>query len=197
MTLIRPFAIPVLSLFLAHASTLHAEDLTPKVLSLLESKCKECHHPDTNDDFPYLHQASVIAGLIEDEILVAGDPDESAIFRRVSMEVDSKKRMPKSRGAEGDETYRPPLSAEEQQLIKDWVVQLKDGVPTTGPAMTATTTPAPSTAAVAVDSPKDAPPATPETPKETPPAPVVKASVSDNDEELPSGLSLTDKVHWI
>lgn len=197
MTLIRPFAIPVLSLFLAPASTLHAEDLTPKVLSLLESKCKECHHPDTNDDFPYLHQASVIAGLIEDEILVAGDPDESAIFRRVSMEVDSKKRMPKSRGAEGDETYRPPLSAEEQQLIKDWVVQLKDGVPTTGPAMTATTTPAPSTAAVAVDSPKDAPPATPETPKATPPAPGVKASVSDNNEELPSGLSLTDKVHWI
>ena len=77
--------------------------------------------------------------MIEDEILVAGDPDESAIFRRISMDVDSKKRMPKSRGAEGDETHRPPLTADEQQLVKDWIVQLKDGVPAAGPAMTATT----------------------------------------------------------
>ena len=37
------------------------EDLTPQVLALFEQKCQECHHPDTNDDYPYLHEAVSIA----------------------------------------------------------------------------------------------------------------------------------------
>ena len=82
--------------------------------ALFESKYKECHHPDTNDDFPYLHEGFDLAELIEEEMVLKGDPDESALFRRVSMDPTSKKRMPKSSGAEGDDTFKAPLSDDEQ-----------------------------------------------------------------------------------
>jgi len=121
-------------LLLALAAPLQAEDLTPKVKALFEAKCKECHHPDTEDDFPYLHEGSDLAELIEEEMITKGNPDESAIFRRVSMDATSKKRMPKSSGAEGDDSYKAPLTAGEQTLIRDWIAQTGDTAPVPAPA---------------------------------------------------------------
>lgn len=155
------------------------EDLTPKALALFEAKCQECHHPDTNDDFPYLHKGVTIEDLIADEALVAGKPDESAVFRRVSMEPDSRKRMPKSRGAEGDDSYREALTADEQKLLSDWIVQLAEA-----PEMTQTEP----------DAPKE------EKEEETPtPAPVVdvEKEIKTDKEKMPSGVTLNEKVHWI
>ena len=125
-------------LLLALAAPLQAEDLTPKVKALFEAKCKECHHPDTEDDFPYLHEGFDLAELIEEEMITKGNPDESAIFRRVSMDATSKKRMPKSSGAEGDDSYKAPLTAEEQTLIRDWIAQAGDTAPAPAPAKSMT-----------------------------------------------------------
>jgi hypothetical protein len=163
-------------LLLALAAPLQAEDLTPKVKALFEAKCKECHHPDTEDDFPYLHEGFDLAELIEEEMITKGNPDESAIFRRVSMDPTSKKRMPKSSGAEGDDSYKAPLTAEEQTLIRDWIAQTGDTAPAPAPAKSMTE----------------------EKKEETPaPAPVVTATVEDKVDEFPANLDLNGKVHWI
>ena len=163
-------------LLLALAAPLQAEDLTPKVKALFEAKCKECHHPDTEDDFPYLHEGFDLAELIEEEMITKGNPDESAIFRRVSMDATSKKRMPKSSGAEGDDSYKAPLTPEEQTLIRDWIAQADDTAPAPAPAKSMTE----------------------EKKEETPaPAPVVTATVEDKVDEFPANLDLNGKVHWI
>jgi hypothetical protein len=163
-------------LLLALAAPLQAEDLTPKVKALFEAKCKECHHPDTEDDFPYLHEGFDLAELIEEEMITKGNPDESAIFRRVSMDATSKKRMPKSSGAEGDDSYKAPLTAEEQTLIRDWIAQAGDTAPPPAPAKSMTE----------------------EKKEETPaPASVVTATVEDKVDEFPAKLDLNGKVHWI
>lgn len=179
----RPF-LPFLAVLLTAiltailtAAGLRSEDLTPKVKALFENKCKECHHPDTDDEFPYLHEGFDLAELIEEEMVAEGTPDESAIFRRVSMDPTSKKRMPKSSGGEGDESFRAPLSAEEQGLIRDWIVQLGSGIPAPPKPMTET--------------PK------PETEEKTETTPVVTATVTDKVDELPGNLDLPGKVHWI
>ena len=121
--LLLPFLL--LTLF----APLQGEDLSPKVKALFESKCKECHHPDTNDDFPYLYEGFDLAELIEEEFITEGKPDDSALFRRFSMDPTSKKRMPKSSGAEGDEKYKAPLTADEQALVRDWIAQIGSASP--------------------------------------------------------------------
>lgn len=158
--------LPLL-LALSLISPLGAEDLTPKVKALFEAKCKECHHPETEDEFPYLHEGFDLAELVEGEVLTKGNPDESSVYRRVSMDPTSKKRMPKSSGAEGDESFRHPLDAAEQTLIKDWIAQLGSA-----PEMT-------------------------EQPKEEKPAVEVTASVTDQDGAMPDNLDMAGKVKWI
>ncbi len=192
--------------------SLNAQDLTPQVLSLLQKRCQECHHPDTADDFPYLHEGTKIEDLIEEEILTAGKPEESSLLKRVSLEPDASKRMPKSRGAKGDETYRDPLSNEEKELIKNWIVQLGNSggttpgatkpltvtetkpapVPTPGNAPAAGTIPATATTPTPGAAPASVPATAP-----VPKSEELKASVSDDENRMPSGLSQADKVHWI
>lgn len=147
------------------------EDLTPRVLSLFQEKCQECHHPETNDDFPYLHEGVSVEDLISDEALIPGDTEASLILERALLAVDSRKRMPKSRGAEGDDSYRPPLNGEEIDLLSRWIVQLGAApVPDVTSAEPVSGTPEPIE---------------------------VTASVSDIPDEMPSGVSLNEKVHWI
>lgn len=191
--------LPILTIsLLASPSFLFGEDLAEKVKALFESKCKECHHPDTKDDYPYLHKELDLAELIEEEMLVEGEPEESPIFRRVALEPTSKKRMPKSSGAEGDEGHRPPLTAEEQGLIRDWIAQLGGAAPE--PAKTNTATASAKLMTGGADKPEKAE-ATEEkkeeAKKEEPKTPAVAASTSGNDDELPAGLDAAAKAQWI
>lgn len=163
-TFLRLF--PVLA-FSPVSMLLAQDDLTPQVLTLFQEKCQECHHPDTNDDFPYLHEGVSVADLISDEAIVPGAPGASMIIERALLDVESRKRMPKSRGAEGDESYRPPLSAEETDLLGRWISQMGSD-----PAPALTTSEATSEVEVT-------------------------ASVSDAPDVMPSGVSLDEKVHWI
>lgn len=171
--------------------TLVAQDLTPQVLALLQKRCQECHHPDTADDFPYLHEGTKIEDLIEEEILAAGKPEESSLLKRVSMEPDASKRMPKSRGVKGDETYRDPLTEEEKTLIKNWIVQLGSPGGAPGASKPLTSTETKPTAVPAPGSPS------PASENPAPKSEDLKASVSDDENKLPVGLSQSEKVHWI
>lgn len=175
----RILSIPLLCLAGFASTVAGAEDLTPKVRALFENKCKECHHPDTDDEYPYLHEGFDLAELVDEELVVAGQAGESPVYTRVSMDPGSKKRMPKSSGAEGDETHRPPLTPDEQGLVKDWIAQLA-AAPAAPAAM-----------------PKGAAP--PESPEASAPnpAPVATSSASDKDGEMPSHLDLAGKVQWI
>ncbi|MEM6280060.1 MAG: hypothetical protein AAF733_11310, partial [Verrucomicrobiota bacterium] len=169
LTLLRILSIPVFPLLATFSAK--GEDLTPSVLALFEEKCQECHHPDTNDDFPYLHMQVTLEELISDEAIVPGKPDESVLLERSLLDPDSRKRMPKSRGVVGDESYRPPLTAEETDLISRWIAQLGQS-----PATDLTKT---------------------ESVSGTPEPIEVTASVSDDPNAMPSGVSLDQKVHWI
>lgn len=169
------FSVPLLALSIV--APLRGEELTPKVKALFEAKCKECHHPETDDEFPYLHEDFDLAELIGEEMIAKGNPDESAIFRRVSMDPGSKKRMPKSSGTEGDKSFKAPLTADEQGLVREWIVSLASAAPAPAKPMTETK-PAPEGNAA-----------------ETKPA--VTASVADKVDEMPSNLDPNGKVHWI
>lgn len=167
--------VPGLFAFESAEAVEAGEDLTPQVLSLFQEKCQECHDADTNDDFPYLHEGVSVEDLISDEVIVPGKPEESSLLERALLEPDSRKRMPKSRGAEGDESYRPPLTSEETGLISRWIAQL-------GAAPAPEAAPAPALTG----------------PVSGTPEPVeVTASVSDDPDAMPSGVSLEEKVHWI
>lgn len=160
---------------------LFAEDLTPKVLALFEAKCQECHHPDTGDEYPYFHKDIDIAALLADEVIIGGKPEESSAYERIILPVDEKKRMPKSRGAAGEETYRAPLTADEQKLVKDWIMALANGAPQpTSPSVTT----APATpAAPAAPAARPLTPSAPAAPPVTTAAPLTKG--------LPSKVTVT------
>ncbi|HRQ89658.1 MAG TPA: hypothetical protein PLA50_12730, partial [Bacteroidia bacterium] len=184
------------------------EDLTPKVKALFESKCKECHHPDTEDDAPYLHEGFNLAELIDEDYIAKGKPEESSIFTRVSMDPTAKKRMPKSAGAEGDDSYRPPLTADEQKLVKDWIAQLGQATPAPEtkpepkPESKPETKPAPAMTSIGTPAPADSKPEAapkPESKPEAAPKPenAPTATVEDKDGEMPASLDLAGKVKWI
>ncbi len=178
-----------------------SQDMTPKVLELLEKRCQNCHHPDTNDDFPYLHKEITVEDLISDEAVIPGKPEESPLFSRISLEADSRKRMPKSRGAKGDESYSDVLSAEETKMISDWIVAL-------GNAPAKPVEPVESPVPTKRNPPEGKPGDAPKGPTVVAAAKITPAErkIIDNvvpvedvrrEDVLPSGVSLEEKVHWI
>ena len=68
---------------------------------LLQEKCYDCHHPDTSDEPPYLHEKINLTEIIDGDLVVKGDAAASALFHRVTLAPDDRKRMPRSRGAAG------------------------------------------------------------------------------------------------
>ena len=169
-SILIPITCSVALLALSTGQGIQAQDLNAQVQELFEKKCKECHHPDTNDDFPYLHSGIGMADLIADEAVVPGNPDESSLFERINLDPDSRKRMPKSRGAEGDASYIAPLTEEEKELVRNWIAE--------GAA-----------------APSEPAPSEPKSVTEVPAG--VTASLASNPEVLPTGISLDEKVHWI
>lgn len=89
--------------------------------AIFDQHCKDCHHPDTDDEAPYLHSDVTLEDLVAEESLVPGDIDESPVLARVLLDDSSRKRMPRSKGKPGEETYRAPLSAAEKELLTNWV----------------------------------------------------------------------------
>lgn len=166
----RLFLLSLIVIVPFAALPLAANELAEKVQALFEEKCQECHHPDTNDDFPYLHQATTFAELLDAEVVVEGEPEASPVYERLVLDAESRKRMPKSRGSEGDDSYRAPLTEDEVELVRSWI------------------------AAGSVEAPVE----TTATEEKAPLAPEeIEEELAAAPEELPSGISLDEKVRWI
>ena len=84
-----------------------------RVAPLLAAKCGACHNATTAESGFRIDVRDLAAkgGDSGSTGLVAGKPEESELFVRISTD-DKETRMP----AEGD-----PLSAEEQRVIRDWI----------------------------------------------------------------------------
>jgi mono/diheme cytochrome c family protein len=137
------FALGLLAYSLVGAASGRADkvDFATQIQPIFAQRCAGCHGEKKQMGKLRLDSAEEIGKFEEKTLLVAGKPDESELFQRITLPADDKKRMPKG----GD-----PLSAEQIELIKQWI--------TDGASFTSIDAPAP----------KDAPA---EQPQATPPAP--------------------------
>ncbi len=162
-------------------------DLTAQVQKLFEAKCRECHHPETKNDTPYLHAATTLAELVEGEAVTLGDIENSLLMERISRNPNSRGRMPRSRGQEGDKEYRTPLSAEEISLVKSWIAGQKEEAP---PKATLVPPTAPTTTTAEKLT------GTPDAEKKEP-RPATFAAAAKPQDAMPEGLALEEQVRFI
>lgn len=91
-----------------------------KIRDLFEKHCSECH--SDGDEEPTLTKGTDLAKLLTDKELVNREkPESGELFHRVTLPTDSRRRMPKSKGAKGDKDYREPLSQDEQAQLLLWI----------------------------------------------------------------------------
>ena len=88
-------------------------NLETQVLSVFENHCAECHR---EEEPPFLHQET-------DLVELAKSGDVGAIVNRIQLSLAANRRMPRSRGEEGDESYRTPLTPEQITLIEQWAAE--------------------------------------------------------------------------
>ena len=91
-----------------------AVDFQTQVLPLLAKHCSKCHGESRSMARLRLDSAAAIGAFPKKQLLVAGQPDASELFLRVTLPAEDKKRMPKG----GD-----PLPQEEIDLIKQWIAE--------------------------------------------------------------------------
>ncbi|RIK74559.1 MAG: hypothetical protein DCC67_16445 [Planctomycetota bacterium] len=90
-------------------------DFAAQIQPILISRCGGCHGEEKASGELRLHSTEAINAFEEKaELLVAGKPEESELYKRLVLPADDKKRMPK----EGD-----PLPEAEIALIKQWIEQ--------------------------------------------------------------------------
>ena len=88
-------------------------DFVKQIQPIFEAKCAKCHGAEKAQGKLRLHTAEAIGAFEKkDALLVAAKPDESELFKRITLPADDKKRMPKG----GD-----PLPEAEIALIKKWI----------------------------------------------------------------------------
>jgi len=91
-------------------------DFEKQVHPLFIEHCSKCHGEKKGSAKLRLHTVEGIRKKWKDhaELIVAGKPKESDLYKRLVLPIDDKKRMPK--GAD-------PLSETEIKLIHDWIEQ--------------------------------------------------------------------------
>ena len=109
---------------------LSAEPVPDAIGKMFDQSCKDCHHPDGDDEPPYLHSKVTIESLLDEEAIVSrATPRIRPLYARVMLEEGSRKRMPRSKGQKGDKSFREPLSDSEKTLLANWIAGLKDSAP--------------------------------------------------------------------
>ncbi|MBX3434832.1 MAG: hypothetical protein KF847_16055 [Pirellulales bacterium] len=109
------FAPPLAAFVLfALAAPASAVDFASQVQPILVKHCAQCHGDEKGLGKLRLHTAEAIAASPHDDLLVAGKPEASELFERITLPADDKKRMPK--GAD-------PLPAETIELLKQWIAE--------------------------------------------------------------------------
>ena len=115
-------------------------DFVAQVQPILVAHCSKCHGEEKASSKLRLHTADAIGAFEKkDKLLVAGKPDESELYKRITLPAEDKQRMPK--GAD-------PLPEAELTLIKQWIEQ---GAVLAAVAAAAAPAPAPDAAALAAE----------------------------------------------
>jgi mono/diheme cytochrome c family protein len=90
-------------------------DFAKQIQPIFAANCAKCHGDDKASSKLKLNSADAIGAFEKkDKLLVAGKPDESELYKRITLPKDDKKRMPK--GAD-------PLPEADIALIKQWIEQ--------------------------------------------------------------------------
>ena len=116
----RALLLSALALAASNSSIAQAEEAADKVdfatqiQPLFMEHCSKCHGEKKKLGKLQLHTPDAIKSFHEEELLVAGKPDESELYQRIVLPEDNKKRMPK--GAD-------PLPPEQINLIRRWIEQ--------------------------------------------------------------------------
>lgn len=85
-------------------------DFAKQVLPILQDRCFDCHGPDKQKGDLRLDTKD---GMFhEDDMVVAGKPDDSELVMRISLPADDEERMP----AKGD-----PLTNDQIELFRAWI----------------------------------------------------------------------------
>ncbi|MBA3313497.1 MAG: PSD1 and planctomycete cytochrome C domain-containing protein [Planctomycetota bacterium] len=89
-------------------------DFGRDIAPLLQRHCIECHGPKAQEgDLRFDDRGAFLAGGSSGKVLIAGQPDESEILRRVLLPADDPEHMPSNGSA---------LTADEIAALQDWIV---------------------------------------------------------------------------
>ena len=127
-----PFLITFAILFLS-ASVLFANpqteiDFETKILPILQNRCFKCHSApttDTNGNVPNPKgdvQLDSVKGIKESrhgEVIIAGEPDDSLLYQRITLPNGETGIMPPTEDG-------PPLRKQETDRIEQWIKQGSD-----------------------------------------------------------------------
>ena len=88
-----------------------------QILPIFQKNCITCHGPDEQIKGLRLDTAAnIVEANFDNSLLVAGNPVDSELFRRLTLPEDDYEVMPPS-------NFGPPLSAEDQELVRLWISQ--------------------------------------------------------------------------
>ena len=88
-----------------------------QILPIFQKNCITCHGPDEQIKGLRLDTAvNIVEANFDNSLLVAGNPEDSELFRRLTLPEDDYEVMPPS-------NFGPPLSAEDQELVRLWISQ--------------------------------------------------------------------------
>jgi mono/diheme cytochrome c family protein len=122
-------------------------DFTKQVLPIFQQNCAKCHGEKRASGGMRLNTAEGLKAKWDKarDLIVAGKPDESELYERLTLPKDNKKRMPK--GGE-------PLAKDKIDLIAEWI---KEGAVLSATAAVEAKQPADSQAATAAKKPAELP----------------------------------------
>jgi mono/diheme cytochrome c family protein len=135
-------------------------DFEKQIQPILVEHCAKCHGADKNAGKLRLNTAAAIGEKLaaDPKLLVAGKPEESEIYQRITLPAENPKRMPK---------MADPLPKETIEFVGNWI---KQGAVLPAVAAVATPAPAEKPTEPAAPAEKAKPPEEPKLP-EVPPAP--------------------------
>lgn len=114
---------PLLALSSAVVAAEERVDFNLQIRPILSDRCFHCHGPDDQERAAGMRLDQRDAALSETDSgstpIVAGKPDESELFDRISTD-DASLRMPPA------DSPKPPLSPEEVALVKRWIEEGAD-----------------------------------------------------------------------
>src|SRR6476659_5005522 len=114
--MMRLFAVSlaVAGYIAANAAAEDKVDFAKQIQPILSENCAKCHGEKRASAKLRMHTAAALKEKwdAEKKLIVAGNPEESELYKRIVLPKDDKKRMPKS----GE-----PLAKEKIDLIARWI----------------------------------------------------------------------------